>query len=143
MTRRTCLSTVVIGGGHNGLAMSKRLSEKGIDHVVLKRDEVASSWRTQRWDSFTLLTPNWQTRLPGCAYDGDDPDDFMTGEEIASYLQDYAGLVGAPVQTGTTVTAVRAGGQWIRSGVRLRGVVDAFGRPRRRCVQPAECAGVR
>jgi putative flavoprotein involved in K+ transport len=107
MTTRS-VSTVIVGGGHNGLSMSKRLSEKGIDHVVLDRDDVASSWRTQRWDSFTLLTPNWQTRLPGCAYDGEDPDGFMTGEEIASFLQAYAAQIEAPVQTGTTVTAVRA-----------------------------------
>jgi putative flavoprotein involved in K+ transport len=107
MSRRRSISTVIIGGGHNGLAMSQRLSERRIDHVVLERGEVASSWLEQRWDSFTLLTPNWQTRLPGCSYDGDDPDGFMTGEEIASFLKTYAALVDAPVQTGTAVTSVR------------------------------------
>ncbi|MGQ0830357.1 MAG: NAD(P)-binding domain-containing protein [Microthrixaceae bacterium] len=100
-------TTVIIGGGHSGLAMSKRLSDRGIDHVVLERGEVASSWLRQRWDSFTLLTPNWQTCLPGVAYDGDDPDGFMSGPEIAQFIQGYAAMVDAPVQTGTTVTAVR------------------------------------
>ena len=101
------VSTVIIGGGHSGLAMSRRLSDRGIDHVVLERDEVASSWVNQRWDSFTLLTPNWQTRLPGSDYDGDDPDGFMTGHEIAAFIRGYATTVDAPVQTHTTVSAVR------------------------------------
>ena len=70
-------TTVVVGAGHSGLAMSKRLADGGVDHAVLERHEVASSWQRQRWDSFTLLTPNWQTTLPGRSYDGDAPDDFM------------------------------------------------------------------
>jgi putative flavoprotein involved in K+ transport len=101
------VTVVVVGGGHSGLAMSSRLSELGIDHVVLERDEVASSWRTQRWDSFTLLTPNWQTRLPGQEYAGDDPDGFMTGPEIVRFIESYAATVGAPVAERTVVTAVR------------------------------------
>ncbi|HSH10154.1 MAG TPA: NAD(P)-binding domain-containing protein [Ilumatobacter sp.] len=101
------VTTVIIGGGHSGLAMSKRLSDNGIDHVVLERREVADSWRTQRWDSFTLLTPNWQTGLPGHHYDGDDPDGFMTRSEIVDFMQGYAEAIDAPVETGTTVTAVR------------------------------------
>ena len=70
-------TAVVIGAGHAGLAMSRRLTERSIDHVVLERGEVANSWRTQRWPSLRLLTPNWQTRLPGHDYAGDDPDGFM------------------------------------------------------------------
>jgi putative flavoprotein involved in K+ transport len=103
-TRRT---VVIVGCGHNGLAMSKRLSDRGVDHVVLERSDVANSWRTERWDSFTLLTPNWQTRLPGSVYDGDEPDGFMTSAEIAAFVERYARVVDAPVETGTTVTAVR------------------------------------
>jgi putative flavoprotein involved in K+ transport len=110
MSPERSVSTVIIGGGHSGLAMSKRMSERGIDHVVLERSEVATSWRTQRWASFTLLTPNWQTRLPGCAYDGPDPDDFMTGDEIATFVERYASIVDAPVRTHTTVTSVRPAG---------------------------------
>lgn len=100
-------TVVIVGGGHNGLAMSKRLSDRGIDHVVLERGEVADSWRSQRWDSFTLLTPNWQTRLPGREYVGDDPDGFMTAAQLIEFLEGYAGGVGAPVIEGTTVTAIR------------------------------------
>lgn len=107
MPRERSITVVVVGGGHSGLAMSKRLSDRGVDHVVLERWEVASSWRTQRWDSFTLLTPNWQTRLPGGVYDGDDPDGFMTSAEVVEFIQAYADAVGAPVISGTTVTTVR------------------------------------
>ena len=71
-------TTVVIGGGQSGLAMSRGLSARSIDHVVLERNEVANSWRRERWDSLRLLTPNWQCRLPGHDYQGDDPDGFMT-----------------------------------------------------------------
>ncbi|MET0729327.1 MAG: NAD(P)-binding domain-containing protein [Acidimicrobiales bacterium] len=100
-------TTVVIGGGHGGLAMSRCLSDRSIDHVVLERSEIANSWRTERWDSLRLLTPNWQCRLPGFAYDGDDPDGFMTMPEVVELLTGYAKDIAAPVQTGTTVTSVR------------------------------------
>ena len=70
-------ATVVVGAGHSGLAVSRRLAAHSIDHVVLERSEVADSWRTQRWDSLRLLTPNWMTRLPGFAYRGDDPDGYL------------------------------------------------------------------
>lgn len=69
MTTRST-TVVVVGGGHSGLAMSKQLTDRMIDHVVLERGAVGQSWRSQRWDSFTMLTPNRQTRLPGAAYDG-------------------------------------------------------------------------
>lgn len=87
--------------------MSSQLSVLGIDHVVLEKGEVATSWRTQRWDSFTLLTPNWQASLPGCSYGGDDPDGFMTGGDIVGFIDRYARLVEAPVLTHTAVSAVR------------------------------------
>ncbi|HUR72818.1 MAG TPA: NAD(P)-binding domain-containing protein, partial [Sporichthya sp.] len=80
---------------------------RGIDHVVLERGEVANSWRTERWDSLRLLTPNWMTRLPRHAYQGDDPDGFMTAAEVADMITGYGKAGGAPVVTNTTVTAVR------------------------------------
>ncbi len=86
--------------------MSRCLSERSIDHVVLERNEVANSWRTERWDSLRLLTPNWQCRLPGYAYDGDDPDGFMSMPEIVDFITKYAKLIAAPVQSGTTVTSL-------------------------------------
>jgi len=101
------ISTVVIGAGHSGLAMSRCLSESSIDHVVLERSEVANSWRTERWDALRLLTPNWQCRLPGHAYDGGDPDGFMTMPEVVDFISGYAKVIAAPVQTGTTVASVR------------------------------------
>src|SRR3954464_9379971 len=96
-------TTVVIGAGHGGLAMSRCLSDMSIDHVVLERSEVANSWRTERWDSLRLLTPNWQCRLPGSAYDGDDPDGFMTMPEVVAFMTRYASEMAAPVETHTTV----------------------------------------
>lgn len=103
-------TTVIVGGGHNGLAMSRRLSDRGIDHVVLERGQVANSWRSQRWDSFTLLTPNWQTCLPGREYGGDEPDGYMTGAQLIDFLEDYAKVSRAPVQELTTVTSVHSAG---------------------------------
>jgi putative flavoprotein involved in K+ transport len=79
--------------------------------VVLERGEVAHSWRTQRWDSLRLLTPNWMTRLPGWAYQGDDPDGYLSAPEVADLVAGYAAASAAPVVTGTTVTAVRPGGE--------------------------------
>ena len=101
-------TAVVIGAGHAGLAMSRRLTERSIDHVVLERGEVANSWRTQRWPTLRLLTPNWQTRLPGHPYTGDHPDGYMPLADVVATLTGYARLVGAPVRTATTVHTVRA-----------------------------------
>ncbi len=104
-------TAAVVGAGSAGLAMSRRLSERSIDHVVLERGQVANSWRTQRWSSLRLLTPNWQTRLPGYDYVGADPDGFMPAGEVVATIADYARFVGAPVRTATTVHTLRAGPQ--------------------------------
>jgi putative flavoprotein involved in K+ transport len=79
-------TTVVVGAGHCGLAMSRHLAERSVDHVVLERGAVAHSWRTQRWDSLRLLTPNWMTRLPGFAYRGDDPDGYLGAARPAAAI---------------------------------------------------------
>jgi putative flavoprotein involved in K+ transport len=102
-------TAVIVGAGQAGLAMSRCLTEQGVDHIVLERGEVASSWTTGRWDSLRLLTPNWQSRLPGYRYDGDDPDGFMTMPEVVRFLGGYAAAISAPVETNTSVTAVRPG----------------------------------
>jgi putative flavoprotein involved in K+ transport len=100
------IPVVVIGAGHAGLAVSRVLSRRAVDHIVLERGEVANTWKTERWDSLRLLTPNWLTRLPGLAYDGDDPDGFMSVPEVVAFIERYAALGDAPVRTGTTVTSV-------------------------------------
>lgn len=103
-------TTVVIGAGQAGLATSWWLSKHAIDHVVLERGEVANSWRTERWDSLRLLTPNWQSRLPGFAYQGNDPDAFRTMPETVNFLASYADAIAAPVRTHTTVMSLRKQG---------------------------------
>ena len=97
--------------------MSRHLAERSVDHVVLERGAVAHSWRTQRWDSLRLLTPNWMTRLPGFAYRGDDPDGYLGAAEVAALIADYAAESAAPVLTGTRVRSVRpaAGGYVVRT----------------------------
>jgi putative flavoprotein involved in K+ transport len=82
-------SVVVIGGGQAGLAMSYCLQQRGIEHVVLEKNRVGHEWREHRWDSFCLVTPNWQCRLPGFPYNGSDPHGFMLKDEIVRYLEDY------------------------------------------------------
>ncbi|MES9536321.1 NAD(P)-binding domain-containing protein [Actinomadura sp. NPDC000600] len=101
------IDTVVIGAGHAGLAMSRHLADRGVDHVVVERGRIAERWRSARWDSCRLLTPNRLTRLPGRAYQGADPDGFMTAAGLASYLEDYARSFAAPVVESTAVTEVR------------------------------------
>lgn len=98
---------MVIGAGHAGLAMSRCLAGRSIDHVVIERGEVAHSWRTERWDSLRLLTPNWQSRLPGYSYTGDEPDGYRTMPEVISFIEAYAKTIAAPVRSHTTVTSVR------------------------------------
>jgi putative flavoprotein involved in K+ transport len=100
------VDVIVIGAGHSGLAISHFLTARSIEHVVLERGEIANSWRRERWDSLRLLTPNWQSRLPGFRYSGDDPDGFMTVKEVVDFIAKYALAADAPVETGTTVTAV-------------------------------------
>ncbi len=87
--------------------MSRCLAERAIEHVVIERGEVANSWKTERWDSLRLLTPNWQSRLPGFGYRGDDPDGYRNMPETIRFLDDYAEAISAPVETHTAVTSVR------------------------------------
>ena len=107
------VDVVVIGAGHAGLSVSRLLAGDGVDHVVLERGEIGNAWR-ERWNSLTLLTPNWQTRLPGQAYDGNDPDGFMSSAELVRLLEDYATEGNAPVMTMTTVTSVSRDGDRYR-----------------------------
>jgi putative flavoprotein involved in K+ transport len=103
-THRTC---VVIGGGQAGLAMSHFLTGRGVDHVVLEKHDVGHEWRTRRWDSFCLVTPNWQCRLPGFPYAGSDPDGFMVRDDVVAYLQAYATSFAVPLHEGVEATRLR------------------------------------
>jgi putative flavoprotein involved in K+ transport len=100
-------TAVVVGAGQAGLAMSWWLTARSIDHVVLERGEVANTWRTERWASLTLLTPNWQSRLPGFGYEGDDPHGFRTLPETIAFIERYAKAVSPPVRAQCPVTSVR------------------------------------
>jgi putative flavoprotein involved in K+ transport len=99
---------LIIGAGQAGLAMSHCLTGMAIDHVIIERGEVGERWRSQRWDSLNLLTPNWMTRLPGYAYGGPDPDGFMHRLDVAAFLDGYRHSFAAPVVTHTQVLAVTA-----------------------------------
>ena len=98
-------SVVIVGAGPGGLAMSHHLTGAGVDHVLLERGAVANSWRTERWDSLRLLTPNWMTALPGAHYEGTDPDGYMTASETVATLEAYCGSFGPPLHTGVEVEA--------------------------------------
>jgi putative flavoprotein involved in K+ transport len=101
------IDTVIIGGGQAGLAASYCLKEHGRSHVILEQAaRLANTWRNQRWDSFTLVTPNWQLSLPGYQYAGDEPDGFLARDEVVAYLEGYAASFQAPVRFGTRVLAV-------------------------------------
>jgi putative flavoprotein involved in K+ transport len=106
----TRTTTVIVGGGQAGLAMSHCLSELGVEHVVLERGKLAQRWRSHSWDSLHLLTPNWMTRLPGFQYEGPDPDGFMPVPDLIAFLERYATSSAVPIVTDATVERV------VRSG---------------------------
>ena len=110
---------VVIGAGHSGLAMSRCLAARSINHVILERGEIANSWRHERWDSLRLLTPNWLSRLPGysfCAeHGGGDPDGYMSMHETIGFISGYARSTNAPVMTQTQVESVKPSGNFSRT----------------------------
>ncbi len=97
---------VIVGGGQAGLCTSWFLKQRGIGHVVLEKNSVGHSWRNERWDTFCLVTPNWQCNLPDYPYQGDDPDGFMVKDEIVAYLEGFARKVDAPIHEGVTVTKI-------------------------------------
>jgi putative flavoprotein involved in K+ transport len=100
-------SVVIVGGGQAGLSMSYLLKQRGISHVVLEGKRIAHAWRSERWDAFCLVTPNWQCRLPGHHYTGDDPTGFMGKDEIVAYVESYATRFELPVREGVTVKSVK------------------------------------
>src|SRR5262245_52810727 len=126
------VDVLIVGGGHAGLAMSGLLTRAGREHLVVeRRARLGGGWQG-RWDEFTLVTPNWTASFPGWAYDGDDPDGFMSRDEIRARVARYAEVVGAPVALGTKVERLtpRPGGfrvETSRGEVSARQVVVATG----------------
>lgn len=99
---------IIVGGGQAGLSVSYYLQQHNIEHVIFEKNSIMHAWSTQRWDSFTLVTPNWQCLLPGHPYDGDDPCGFMNKQEIQAYLQRFCDKLQAPVEENTVVDNVSA-----------------------------------
>lgn len=100
-------AAIIIGGGQAGLSISYCLKQIGIEHLVLEKHRIAHSWRSKRWDSFCLVTPNWQCQLPGYAYPGDDTEGFMQRDQIVEYVENYAQSFDAPVLEGVEVLRLR------------------------------------
>lgn len=103
---KTHYSVIIIGGGQAGLSMSYCLKERGIDHIVFEKNKIAHSWRSKRWDSFCLVTPNWQCQLPGYPYPGNEPHGFMQKDDIVQYVERYAASFDPPVEEGVEVLRV-------------------------------------
>jgi putative flavoprotein involved in K+ transport len=145
------VDVVVIGAGHAGLALSGLLTHEGREHVVVERRETLGGGWQDRWDQFRLVTPNWTSSFPGWAYDGPDPDGFMTRDEIAARVARYAAVVGAPMALGTDVRRLTGqDGSWelttSRGRLSARQVVVATGsyhRPRLPAPREAISARVR
>src|ERR1700687_1108607 len=100
------VDVAIIGGGQAGLATSWFLKDAGIDHVVLEAGRVAETWRTRRWDSVCLVTPNWSVQLPGAKYAGPNPDGYMSLAELIDYFQSWADSFRAPIETSCAVTSL-------------------------------------
>jgi putative flavoprotein involved in K+ transport len=111
LTKTTHYSVVIVGGGQSGLSLSHCLQQRGIDHLVIEKRSLVHSWRTQRWDSFCLVTPNWQCDLPGWPYKGADPHGFMVKDEINAWLAGFVEQVQAPAMEGVTVNKVSRTGE--------------------------------
>ena len=103
------VETLIIGGGQAGLSLSHYLQQRGREHVVLEKANLpGDAWRSQRWDSFTLVTPNWSFRLPGADYSGDSPDGFMPRDELVRHFEEYIQVNQLPVEFGVRVDEVEA-----------------------------------
>jgi putative flavoprotein involved in K+ transport len=121
----THFSVIVVGGGQAGLSVSQYLKQAGIDHLVIEKNTVTHTWRTQRWDAFCLVTPNWQCALPGYPYAGNDPHGFMKKDEIIEYLDGFIKSVDAPVLEHTEVKRVSRDGEGAFSVVTSQGQFTA------------------
>jgi len=125
---------VVVGAGQAGLAASYFLDRQGIDHVVLERGRTGESWRTQRWDSFVVNTPNAINALPGAPYDGPAPDGFQTRDELVASFERYAERFELPIRAGVEVEAVEKDPGHGEFTVRVRDVDGARQSIAARCI---------
>src|SRR2546429_4516665 len=126
------VDVAIIGAGQAGLATSWYLKQANVDHVILEAGRVGETWRTRRWDSFCLVTPNWSVKLPGAEYAGPDPDGFMPLAELIDYFQGWADSFDAPVQANCQVTSLERDGDTFilnleHERIRTRRVVVATG----------------
>src|SRR6516165_3363064 len=102
------VETIIVGGGQAGLTVSYNLKLRGRNHVVLEQaEQAANAWRNHRWDSFTLNTPNWQSQLQGGGMSGNDPDGYLTRNEVVTYFENYIELNELPVRYGVRVSAIK------------------------------------
>ncbi len=101
------IETAIIGGGQAGLAMSYCLSQFGREHVILERRRVAERWRSERWDSLTFQSPNWNIRLPGLAFQAADANAFASRDDVLQFIESYAAFIRAPLRCGLAATALR------------------------------------
>ncbi|MCL1491546.1 MAG: MSMEG_0569 family flavin-dependent oxidoreductase [Pseudanabaena sp. Salubria-1] len=104
---------VIVGGGQAGLSISYCLKERDLDHIVFEKNQIANAWRSQRWDSFCLVTPNWQCQLPGYPYKGNEPEGFIKKDEIVAYIENYARSFNPPIKEGVEVLNLRRGDRGI------------------------------
>jgi putative flavoprotein involved in K+ transport len=105
------IETVIVGGGQAGLATSYHLTRLGRAHIILEQAaQPAEAWRNHRWDSFTLVTPNWTIRMPGAEYQGDDPDGFVPRDDIVAYFEEYIERFRLPIRYGVRVSSVEPNG---------------------------------
>jgi putative flavoprotein involved in K+ transport len=97
---------IIVGGGQSGLSMSYCLKQKNIEHLIFEKHTIAHAWQTKRWDTFCLVTPNWQCQLPGFPYSGDDPRGFMQKDAIVDYIKSYASSFEPPIREGVEVLKI-------------------------------------
>jgi putative flavoprotein involved in K+ transport len=128
------IETIIVGGGQAGLATSYHLKQHGHEHIVLERArQAANAWRNDRWDSFTLVTPNWGIRMPGAEYDGPEPDAYMPRDDVVAYFERYVARFALLVRYDTRVVSVESldgSGYRVRTEgktLRARNIVIATG----------------